>query len=84
MLVCVSVEIGTVESVLAVPREAIVHEGTRAYVFAQKADTTFERRFVQLGRSDDTKIEIRQGLVAGEPIAVRGAAALQTGYAALR
>lgn len=84
MLARVTVETGIASSLLAVPREAVVREGTRAYVFVQKEDSTFERRFVQLGRSDDTKIEIRRGLVAGEPIAVRGAAALQTGYAALR
>jgi Cu(I)/Ag(I) efflux system membrane fusion protein/cobalt-zinc-cadmium efflux system membrane fusion protein len=84
MLARVTVEIGTASSLLAVPREAVVREGTRAYVFVQKEDSTFERRFVQLGRSDDTKIEVRRGLSAGEPIAVRGAAALQTGYAALR
>ena len=84
MLARVTVETGTASSLLAVPREAVVREGTRTYVFVQKEDSTFERRFVQLGRSDDTKIEIRRGLVAGEPIAIRGATALQTGYAALR
>ena len=80
----VTIETDITAPTLAVPREAVIREGARAYVFVQQENSTFERRFVQLGRSDDTAIEIRQGLVAGDLIAVRGATALQTGYAALR
>ena len=84
MLARVTIETGQTAPQLAVPREAVVREGTRAYVFVRKEDATFERRFVQLGRSDDVAIEVRQGLATGDPVAVSGAAALQTGYAALR
>ena len=84
MLARVTIETGQAAPQLAVPREAVVREGTRAYVFVRKEDATFERRFVQLGRSDDVAIEVRHGLAIGDPIAVSGAAALQTGYAALR
>jgi RND family efflux transporter MFP subunit len=84
MLARVTIETGKVSPTLAVPLNAVVREGTRSYVFVRKDDETFERRFVQVGRSDDRAIEIRQGIVLGEQIAVSGAAALQTGYAALR
>ena len=84
MLARVTIETGKISPVLALQRDAVVRDGTRAYVFVRKEDETFERRFVLLGRSDDTAIEIRHGIVLGEQIAVSGAATLQTGYAALR
>ena len=84
MLARLTIEIGKITSTLAVPRTAVVHEGTRSYVFIRREDDTFERRFVLLGRSDDVAVEIREGLVLGDSVAVGGARALQTGYAALR
>ena len=84
MLARVTIETGRTDPKLAVPRKAIVREGTRSYVFLRKDDATYERRHVQVGYTDDAAIEIRQGLVAGDPIAVSGTAALQTGFAALR
>ena len=84
MLARVTIETGKISPRIAVPREAIVREGTRSYVFLQKVDATFERRFVELGPADDTAVAIRRGVVIGDRIATNGAAALQTGYAALR
>lgn len=80
----VTIEVGQTESVLAVPRSAIVREGARSYLFVQKSDGIFERRIVETGRSDDESIEIRKGIQPDESIAVGGTAALQTGYAALK
>lgn len=84
MLARLTIETGQLDPMLAVRREAIVHEGTRSYVFVRGENDIFERRFVQLGRSDDVNVEIRKGLIAGDFVAVGGASALQTGYAALR
>jgi|JI6StandDraft_1071083.scaffolds.fasta_scaffold20203_2 cobalt-zinc-cadmium efflux system membrane fusion protein len=84
MLARLTIETGTIPPQLAVPRDAIVREGTRSYVFVHKVDDTFERRFVVLGRSDDVAVEILEGLVPNDSVAVSGAMALQTGYAALR
>ena len=84
MLARLTIETGTLPPRLAVPREAIVREGTRSYVFVHKVDDTFERRFVVLGRSDDVAVEILEGIVQNESVAVSGAMSLQTGYAALR
>ena len=84
MLARLTIETGSIPPQLAVPREAIVREGTRSYVFVHKVDDTFERRFVVLGRSDDVAVQILEGLVPNDSVAVSGARALQTGYAALR
>jgi RND family efflux transporter MFP subunit len=69
---------------LAVPSASLVRDGLRSYLFVRRPDETFERRLVATGRADDRLIEITSGLEAGEPIAVRGAAELQTAYASLR
>lgn len=84
MLARLTIETGTIPSQLAVPREAVVREGTQSYVFVRKVDDTFERRSVVLGQSDDVAVAILEGLVADDMVAVSGAQALQTGYAALR
>ncbi len=84
MLARLTIESGIIPPQLALPHEAIVREGTRSYVFVKEANGTFERRIVVLGRSDDVAVEILDGLVPNEMVAVSGAIALQTGYAALR
>ena len=84
MLARLTIETGTIPPRLALPREAVVREGTRSYVFVRKVDDTFERQLVTLGRSDDVAVEILDGLVPNDIVAVSGALALQTGYAALR
>jgi len=75
---------GTTSPTLALPREAVVREGTQAFVFVQKEDGTLERRAVETGREDDRRVEISSGLRPGEPVAVTAASALQTAYASLR
>ena len=84
MLARIHIETGEVATALSVPLKAIVHEGMRSYVFVEGADQIFERRFVVTGRSNDLQIGIVNGLSSGESIAVSGAAALQSGYAALK
>ncbi len=84
MLARIHIETGKVENSLAAPLKAIVHEGMQSYVFVEGVDNTFERRFVVTGRSNDLQIGIVNGLSSGESIAVSGAAALQSGYAALK
>jgi len=84
MLARVTIKTGNSSPMLAVPRDAVVREGSRQFVFVQSGDHTFERRPVEIGKSDDMNITITQGLQLGEFIAVGGATALQSGYAALR
>jgi RND family efflux transporter MFP subunit len=69
---------------LAVPLEAIWREGLLAYVFVRGKDGVFERRLVSTGRRDDRFVEITRGLSAGENVAVRGVAELQTAHASIQ
>jgi RND family efflux transporter MFP subunit len=69
---------------LAVPRAAIVREGSQAFVFEQKQDGSFERRAVTTGRADDRFIEITSGLSEGQLVVVRGAVDLRTAHASIR
>ena len=84
MLARITIESGVAFSGLAVPRKAVVQEGSRSYVFVRKEDQTFERRLIAVGPADDQLIAVREGLRHGEMIAVQGAFELQSGYAALK
>jgi membrane fusion protein, heavy metal efflux system len=76
--------LGQPQPALAVPRSALVYEGTRAYAFVRQPDGAFERLPVELGRADDRFVEVVRGLTPGDPVAVRGAAELQTAYAGIK
>jgi RND family efflux transporter MFP subunit len=69
---------------LAAPREALLRDGSRTYLFVRQPDGLFQRRLVQTGRGDDRYVEITRGLKEGEAVAVRGVADLQTAYAGLK
>jgi RND family efflux transporter MFP subunit len=84
LLARLTVTRGQSQPVLAVPLESVVREGLRSYLFVLQPDETFERRLVETGRADDRYVELTSGLEAGEVIAARGAAELQTAYASLR
>ena len=62
----------------------LVRDGLRSFVFVQKADGTFDRRRIELGRADDRFVEIKSGLTSGEMIATSGVPQIQTAYAAVR
>ena len=68
---------------LAVPRAAVLREGTQAYLFMAERGT-FERRAVITGRSDDRWVAVTAGLRPGEAVAVSGVAELQTAYATVK
>ena len=84
MLARFSLTVRRPEPTLAVPQEALVREGMRAYVFVQQPDGKFERRAVDTGRADDRYVEVTRGLEPHEKVAVWGAAELATAYASLR
>ena len=75
---------GQPQPTLALPRSAVVYEGTRAYAFVRQPDGAFERVPVEPGRADDRFVEVVRGLKSGDPVAVRGTAELQTAYAAVK
>jgi cobalt-zinc-cadmium efflux system membrane fusion protein len=67
------------EDVLSVPIAAVlIKEGKRRVVYVERPDGTFEARDVQTGRNRDGRVQILQGLRAGERIVVRGGLLLDT------
>jgi membrane fusion protein, heavy metal efflux system len=60
---------------VVVPREAVVMEGTAAYLFIQTARGHFQRRAVVLGGGGaalDPDVEVTSGLAAGDTVVVQG------------
>lgn len=84
MLARVIVTTARPEPVLAVPRQAVVHDGMRSFVFIRKPDESFERRLIRTGRSDDRFVEILSGISADDRVAVGGVTHLQTAFSAVR
>lgn len=70
-----AVVLGANEFAVVVPASAIVKEGPLEYVFVQDHDV-FVKRDVATGLRDDRIVEIRQGLVPGDVVAVGGAFSL--------
>ena len=58
---------------LVVPGEAVVRENDKTYVFVQTTPKHFELREVKLGREKGQQLPLLEGLIAGEPIVVKGA-----------
>lgn len=67
-----TIRIGEEVEALMVDAEALVKVGTEAYVFVQVNDTLFEKRNVKTGFHLDDKIEITEGLKAGEKVVTKG------------
>jgi cobalt-zinc-cadmium efflux system membrane fusion protein len=84
MLARLTLVVSESEPTLAVPREAVLRDGARAYLFLRRPDGAFERRPVETGRADDRLVEVTEGLREGEVVAVSGVADLQTGYSSVK
>jgi hypothetical protein len=68
-------------STVAVPRDALVERGGRAYIFRIASDNTAEQVEVRTPRIVGLWVGVSQGVVAGDKIVVRGAERLQPGQA---
>ncbi len=55
-------------SALQVPTEAVVHTGEQDYVFLARAGGRFEPRLVRTGREAGERVEVLQGLAAGDTV----------------
>ena len=84
MLARITIDCDVGSSEIAVPRKAVLQEGSRSYVFVRKEDQSFERRLITAGPSNDLLVAVREGLREGEMVAVQGTFELQSGYAALK
>ena len=63
----------TTTNAITVPGEAIIEEMGNYFVFVQLTPELFEKRFVKTGVSDGVRIEIKEGLRAGERVVSKGA-----------
>ncbi len=84
LLTQIAAFVGESQTALAVPRSAIVREGTLSFVFVQREGGLLERRNVELGRADDRFVTIQAGLAIGEQVAVQGTPEIQTTFASVR
>ena len=58
--------------VIAVPEEAVFLDGSERYVFIQEGDERFVARRVSVGAASGQKIEIKEGLKAGDMVVTKG------------
>jgi hypothetical protein len=66
----------------AVPRDAVLMEGGRPYVFVQTGGETFSRRFVDVAAREGDVVGVKSGVKPGERVVVRGAYDVQLASAA--
>ncbi len=78
MFLSVALEVSTRDDAVVVPEEAIVSEGLRHIVYPVK-DNKVERRVISIGQRQGGKVEVVEGLKAGETIVVLGVQRVRPG-----
>jgi len=56
---------------LTIPRDAVIHTGTRDVVFIDLGEGKFQPREVQLGEGSGDQVEVAQGLERGQKVVTR-------------
>ena len=74
----VAIETDKRENTVLIPKRAIVEEDGESYVFTTEGETA-HRRKVDLGYQNESEVEIRKGVSAGEAIVVAGQGNLKEG-----
>lgn len=65
-----------------VPKDAVLMEAGRAYVFVQTGGERFVRRFVEIASRDGDVVGVKSGVMSGERVVTRGAYEVQLASAA--
>jgi cobalt-zinc-cadmium efflux system membrane fusion protein len=73
---------GRRERMPAVPKDAVLMEAGRPYVFVQTGGESFSRRYIELAARDGDRVGIRSGLRPGERVVTKGAYDVQLASAA--
>jgi cobalt-zinc-cadmium efflux system membrane fusion protein len=73
---------GKTQKVPVVPRDAVLMEAGRAYVFVQISGESFARRFIEIVSRDRDIVGIRSGVAVGDRVVTRGAYEIQLASAA--
>jgi len=69
----VAIRTGSVAGVLAVPKDALIEDEARWFVFIQPSGEAFDRREVKVGVEDGGFVQITSGLKGDERVVTRGA-----------
>ena len=78
LFVRVSIPIGTKDDVLTAPEIAVMQHDGRSFVFTPESGDRFRRVDVMTGEDGDGRVEIVQGLNAGDRTVTHGAFALKS------
>ncbi|WP_048709448.1 efflux RND transporter periplasmic adaptor subunit [Microvirga massiliensis] len=78
MFLAVTLDVLTKENAILIPEEAVVSEGLRHIVYPVKDNKT-ERRVIRIGQRQSGKVEVLEGLAAGETIVVLGVQRVRPG-----
>ncbi|BEV47455.1 efflux RND transporter periplasmic adaptor subunit [Afipia carboxidovorans] len=70
MYVDAEIDTGNPAPVLAIPASAVLDTGSRQSVLVDKGQGRFKPREVELGQRGHDYVEVRKGLVEGEPVVV--------------
>jgi membrane fusion protein, heavy metal efflux system len=73
---------GKLQKLPVVPKEAVLMEAGRAYVFVQSGGESFSRRFVEIAARDGDLIGLKNGVTPGDRVVIRGAYDVQLASAA--
>jgi membrane fusion protein, copper/silver efflux system len=70
MYVDAEIDTGSPQAVLAIPESSVLDTGSRQAVFVEKGEGRFEPRAVKLGHRGGGYVEVREGVVEGDPVVV--------------
>jgi RND family efflux transporter MFP subunit len=73
---------GRRERMTVVPRDAVLTEAGRPYVFVQTGGESFARRYIEIATREGDVVGIRSGVMPGERVVTRGAYDVQLASAA--
>jgi multidrug efflux pump subunit AcrA (membrane-fusion protein) len=65
-----------------VPKDAVLMEAGRPYVFVQTGGESFSRRYIEIATRDGDLVGVRSGVKPGERVVTRGAYDVQLASAA--
>ena len=73
---------GVRQRMTAVPKDAVLMEAGRPYVFVQLGGESFSRRYIEVGAREGDLVGVRAGLKPGDRVVTRGAYDVQLASAA--
>lgn len=67
------IEVSKNSKSIVVPDEALINDNGKYYLFVMVADTTFEKRDVEIGIRENKNVEIKNGLKEKDKVVIKGA-----------